>query len=226
MQTLTHNAPSAFGKIQLHNQTWRLETLPDQPATYKQKHAANRQLKRNKHRLVPFEPHWPTWPLEAKMWTNGPVFTCTRCWKFGPYNTSVGNCVKRPLHNFHKLDSKGQERTGPIVGHHGGKSQPQPKIYAWLSKALGPILVLKDAKEMKRSLSLSRRWTLKGPQELGVHWNIAKTRKCSCFKTRLSPQPNSQPSKKPRPGKISERIGGPVKPTSVVEDLEAAYLFC
>ena len=77
-------------------------------ATYKQKHAANRQLKRNKHKLVPFEPHWPTWPLKAKMWTDGPVFTCTKCWKFGPYNISAVPCVKRSTFNFHRLDSKSQ----------------------------------------------------------------------------------------------------------------------
>eukprot|EP00435_Cladocopium_sp_Y103_P067145 s1007_g29.t1 len=77
------------------------------PESHKRKNAAARKLTRNKHDLVQISPHWDTWrqAFQSKHMQQGPLFTCRKCWRFGPYHISHDKCTKLNISlNFDKLD--------------------------------------------------------------------------------------------------------------------------
>ena len=58
--------------------------------TWTKRHADNRDLKRCGHQLVSFQPEPGTWAPEG--WAGNAVYTCTQCWRFGPYSTFRCEC--------------------------------------------------------------------------------------------------------------------------------------
>ena len=79
--------------------------------TYTKKERTGSQS-RNKHDLVQISPHWETWrqPFKVKHLQQGPLFTCRKCWKFGPYHISHDKCGKINFsQNFNKLDTASKQ---------------------------------------------------------------------------------------------------------------------
>ena len=58
--------------------------------SWTKRHADNRDLKRCGHQLVSFQPEPGTRNPEG--WAGNAVYTCTQCWRFGPYSTFRCEC--------------------------------------------------------------------------------------------------------------------------------------
>eukprot|EP00438_Fugacium_kawagutii_P009490 Skav200300 [mRNA] locus=scaffold4329:63051:67384:+ [translate_table: standard] len=79
--------------------------------TYKRIHASRRDFQKNGHNLVPFEPHRPTWDLLSidRGLKLMPVFTCTKCKRFGKYLFANEKCKVPRTCIFHQLDDQNKQ---------------------------------------------------------------------------------------------------------------------
>ena len=69
-----------------HAKRRKLQNAPISKPSYTAILAANRDMSRNGHKLVSWEPHMPTFPGRAEKYAKR--FTCTKCWLRGKYDTS------------------------------------------------------------------------------------------------------------------------------------------